>query len=399
MPTLNHIRVGIDAGDVRGGDNRAIQLAVDALPAEGGTVEILPGVYTCLNAVHLKSNVRLLGHGPQTVLRKCDGARSPLKIDADYGQCKITPQSTAGFLPGMGLLVGDGDTGGWLETATTITAIQEGVLSIADYLIMDYAASREGWVRNACSLVSGIEVQNVQVENLTIDGNKAANDPMNGCRGGAIYLHKAKHCAIRGCTVRDYAGDGISYQITQDIAVEDCAVTGCTSIGLHPGTGSTRSLVRRCTFSDNAVGGYFLCWRVQEGRFEDLVCERNGSFGISIGHKDTDNVFERCILRNNGQYGLLFRDEELYNGAHRNTWRNCLIADNGSDSEGAAIRVRGHTHDNQFENCTFRGRHIGLHLEANARRFRTAGCAWQGFARPLVDETEAQGEHSIDIAG
>lgn len=397
MYTLPHIRVGVDAGDVRGSDNRAIQLAVNALPPQGGTVEILPGVYTCFDAIHLKSNVRLVGYGDRTILRKCDGARSPLKIDADYGQLKITPQSTAGFLPGMGLLVGDHDTGGWLETATTITDIRDGMLSITDPLVMDYAASREGWIRNACSIVSGIEVENVQVENLVIDGNKAANEPMNGCRGGAIYFHKAKRCAIRDCAVRDYAGDGISYQITQDITIEDCAATSCTNCGLHPGTGSTRSLIRHCTFSDNDVGGYFLCWRVQEGRFEDLVCERNGSFGISIGHKDTDNIFERCILRGNGQYGLLFRNEELYNGAHRNIWRNCLIEGNGSETEGTAVWVRGHTHDNRFEGCAFRGQHIGLHLEANARRFHTVDCRWEGFAQPLIDESGTDGNHQIGI--
>ncbi|MBN1933598.1 MAG: right-handed parallel beta-helix repeat-containing protein [Anaerolineae bacterium] len=390
-----HICVGIDGGDIRGNDNQAIQLAINTLPASGGIVEILPGVYTCLDAIHLKSNVRLIGRGDKTILRKCDGARSSLKIDADYGQLKITPQSTEGFWPGMGLLVGDHDTGGWLETATTILDIQGGTMVIADHLVMDYAASREGWIRNACSMISGIEVENVRVENLTVDGNKATNEPMNGCRGGAIYFHKAKRCAIQGCMVHDYAGDGISYQITQDITVENCTVTGSTNFGLHPGTGSTRSLVRRCTFSDNAVGGYFLCWRVQEGRFEDLVCERNGSFGISIGHKDTDNLFERCILRDNGQYGLFFRDEELYNGAHRNTWRNCLIENNESDQEGCAIRIRGHTHDNLFERCTFRGRHVGLHLESHARRFRTVDCAWEGFAQPIVDESGPEGNHCI----
>ena len=390
------IRVGIDDGDIRGADNRAIQLAINALPPEGGTVEVLPGVYTCVDAIHLKSNVHLLGHGDETVLSKCDGARSPLKVDADYGQLEITPQNAACFVPGMGLLISDNRTGGWLDTATTVLDRRDGVLYIADHLAMDYAARRAGWINNACSLISGIDVENVRVAKIAIDGNKTGNDQMNGCRGGAIYFHKAKHCTIQGCTVRNYAGDGISFQITQEITVEDCTVTGCTNYGLHPGTGSTRSIVRRCSFSDNDVGGYFLCWRVQKGLFEDIVCARNGVFGISIGHKDTDNRFVRCIMRDNGQYGLFFRNEELYNGAHRNHWQECVIENNGR-KQGAAIRVRGHTHDNVFENCVLSGANAGLILEENTRRFRTTGCTWRGFAQNVIDASGADGGHEIDI--
>ena len=61
-----HIKVGIDSGDVRGADNRAIQIAVDALGPEGGTVEVLAGEYTCIDSVHLRSNVRLAGAGEKS---------------------------------------------------------------------------------------------------------------------------------------------------------------------------------------------------------------------------------------------------------------------------------------------------------------------------------------------
>jgi hypothetical protein len=398
------IQVGIDAGQIRGVDNRAIQLAVDALPSQGGTVEILPGTYTCFDAVHLRSHVRLVGHGEDTVLRKCEGARSLLEIDADYGQLKITPQDASAFEPGMGLLVGDNHTGGWSGTATTILGVDDGVLYVADHLAMDYAARRDGWISNACSLVSAVDVQDVAVRNLTIDGNKDANWQMNGCRGGGIYLHKARRCQITDCTVRDYHGDGISIQITQDVAVQQCVVTGCTNYGMHPGTGSARLLIRDCTFSDNDQGGYFLCWRVQESTFEDLRCERNGVFGISVGHKDTDNTFARCAIRENGRYGIVFRNEELYNGGHRNVWRSCLIESNGDATAGYGVRVRGHTHDNTFEDCTFRDaapdgvrrQRVGLLLEQDARRFRSVRCVWAGMDSNVIDESGPEGNHSLD---
>jgi parallel beta-helix repeat protein len=344
-----------------------------------------------------------VGHGQKTVLLKGDGAHSALQIDADYGQLKITPQDASGFQPGMGILVGDNRTGGWLETATTVLAVRDGALWIDDHLVMDYAASREGWVSSACSLVSGIDVEDVRIEGLTIDGNQEHNWPMNGCRGGAIYLHKARRCTISGCTVRDFNGDGISVQLTQDIAVENCLVSACTHIGIHPGTGSTRMAIRNCTFRDNGQGGFFLCWRVQESTFEDLTCERNGSYGISIGHKDTDNTFIRCTTRNN-PCGIVFRDEEPFNGAHRNTWRECLIQDNGSAQEGIGIWVQGHTWENTFERCIFGEtrtgdqayQRTGLWLGSNARRFRTLGCTWAGLRTNVIDESGPAGAHQLD---
>jgi hypothetical protein len=166
-------------------------------------------------------------------------------------------------------------------------------------------------------------------------------------------------------------------------------------------------VIRDCTFSDNDQGGYFLCWRVQESTFEDLFCERNGRFGVSVGHKDTDNTFTRCTIRGNGRYGVLYRDEELYNGGHRNVWRSCLIEDNGDEEEGCGVRVRGHTHDNAFEDCVFRdtgtgGRvrqRVGLWLEESARRFRTTGCTWSGLEHSVIDESGPRGDHQLDAPG
>ena len=105
------ITVGIDAGDIRGADNRAIQAAVNAI-GPGGTVEILPGTYECIDSVHLKSGVTLAGRAEKTVLRRADGFRMPLKISADYGQLKITPVDIGPFRPGLGLYLRDSHSHG-----------------------------------------------------------------------------------------------------------------------------------------------------------------------------------------------------------------------------------------------------------------------------------------------
>src|SRR5438105_4934497 len=52
------IRVGIEEGDFRGSDNRALQAAVDyAAGLGGGTVRIGPGRYEMRNSLTLRSNV------------------------------------------------------------------------------------------------------------------------------------------------------------------------------------------------------------------------------------------------------------------------------------------------------------------------------------------------------
>ncbi len=55
-----------------------------------------------------------------------------------------------------------------------------------------------------------------------------------------IYLYRAFGTEIRRCTVRNYHGDGISFQQSNDVKVIDCISEGNTHLGLHPGSGSQR---------------------------------------------------------------------------------------------------------------------------------------------------------------
>lgn len=342
MPNTT-ITVGPSDADVVGTTNRAIQIAVDACSAQGGGNVILrPGEYTLKDSVHLRSRVNLIGTGPDTVLRKCPGVRSPLLIDADYGQLKVTPVDPSGFEEGMGISVLDRRHGdGWYVSVVTITHIQDGTLFVSDHLVMDYNSEDGGLVTNAFSPISGIGVEDVRIEGITVEGAKATNDRLNGCRGGGIYLHKARRCTIANCTVRDFNGDGISFQITQDITVENCECTGCTGLGIHPGTGSARPLVRACRIHHNEGIGLFLCWRVQDGRFEDNTVWENGGAGVSIGHKDSRNTFIRNTVRRNRGPGFHFRPENEKNAGH-----GCRLIENVIEDNGVAgVHIEGQVRD------------------------------------------------------
>ena len=84
------------------------------------------------------------------------------------------------------------------------------------------------------------------------------------------------------------------------------------------------------------------------------ILENNGRFGISIGHKDSDNLLQNNQIRGNRQDGVFFRNETAGMAAHRNRLEHNLIENNGATAEAAGIRVRGETRNLIFRNNTIR---------------------------------------------
>jgi hypothetical protein len=203
-------------------------------------------------------------------------------------------------------------------------------------------------------VVSGYDIEGARIENVVVDGNRGANPHLNGCRGAGIFLYRAFGTVIERCVVRDYNGDGISFQQSNDVMVSDCVAEGNASLGIHPGSGSQRPVVRRSRAVGNGTDGLFLCWRVRHGLFEDNVLERNGRFGISIGHKDSDNLLRRNVVRRNARSGVFFRNETVGMAAHRNRLVENRIEENATSGEGAGIRIRGATNGLVFERNVIR---------------------------------------------
>ena len=102
------LTVGGEQADVQGFSNRSIQLAVDALPIEGGTVKLDPGTFELKDGVRLRSNVHLTGSGKETILKRGRGYKSRLIDDADYAELKLMVEDASGFEPGMSVQILDG---------------------------------------------------------------------------------------------------------------------------------------------------------------------------------------------------------------------------------------------------------------------------------------------------
>ncbi len=349
------ISVGQHDADIIGADNRALQAAVDYVAGlGGGLVEIGEGEYWMYDSLHLRSSVTLRGTAGKTVLKKVKAAVSSLALDGDYGEEQITVVDPAGFKVGYGVTIWDAGSEGFHTTVARLTGQNGNSFSIDKPLNADCMVANKAKAATVFPVVSGYDLDDVRVESLVIDGNKEENIPLNGCRGAGIFLYRGFGTVIENCVVRNYHGDGISFQQSNDVTVRGCTREDNAGLGFHPGSGSQRPVVRDCVARGNGEDGLYLCWRVRHGLFEKNLFENNGRFGISIGHKDTDNLLRENVVRANRQDGVYFRNESLGMAGHRNRLENNLIENNGATGEASGIRVRGETKELIFKNNIIR---------------------------------------------
>jgi parallel beta-helix repeat protein len=394
------VSVGAAGADVIGADNRAIQKAIDQVAtAGGGTVLVRAGTYTLANSVRLASHMTLKGEGAdKTILKKAPGVSSRLKLDADYGEFVATVEDARGFAPGMGVTIVDKvRRSGWTPSVRTIVRIDGQTLHFDRFLHMDYSVENAGEVFNTFPLVAGYEVEDVAVEGLAVEGSRNDSETLDGCQAGGIYFFQSKHVTIRNCVARDYPGDGISTQFVESPVIENCEAYGNALFGIHLGTGALWAQVRQNRSHDNVEDGLFLCWRVQHGSFERNQCWANGRNGISIGHKDTDNTFERNLVSGNGKAGIYFRDEAEINAAHRNTFRENTIEDNGRpDAPGYGVRIEGAIQYLTFVGNTIREtraperatQQVGIYIGPRADYIRVENNLFNNkLKRAIVDES------------
>lgn len=371
------IRVGQHEGDIVGSDQRALQAAVDYVAAlGGGTVEIGEGVYLMRDSLHLRSNVTVRGQGPKTVLLKAPAASSPLVLDGDFGEEQLTVANGEGFHVGDGVAVWDPNSGGFHTTVGRITGKSGNTFSITTALGADYMVESKAQAATVFPVISGYNIEGARIENLAVDGAKDRNPPLNGCRGAGIFLYRAFGTVMRNCQVRNYNGDGISFQQSNDVQVIACLSENNEGLGLHPGSGSQRPIVRDSVARNNGSDGLYLCWRVKYGTFEGNELAGNAGHGISIGHKDTDNLLRKNVVRGNAGAGVYFRKETEAMAGSRNRLEDNRIEDNGTAKGGEGIRVDGATRD-----VVIRGNVI--------RETRAAGAGTQKTAIWLGDKTDA----------
>jgi hypothetical protein len=349
------ISVGGNNADICGFNNQSIQFAIDAVAKNGGTVKLMPGLYTINAPVRMKSNVKLIGSGSETILKRDKGIQTHFIVDADYGELKLTVENSDGFKPGMKIQISDRDYSScWNVSTAYITEIQDNIIYIDEHLIRDYRSDRDGKVSNASSVIEVIGAENVFISNLSVDGNRDENFFADGCNSAGIYIFKSKKVLVDNVQVKDFNGEGISWQITEYVTVRNSEISGSGKYGMHPGGGSPFTIIENNDIHNNDRDGLFICWRVYQSKIENNRIHHNGRYGICTGHKDTDVIFTENHIYNNGIDGVHLRAERESNAPHRNTFFNNIIENNGINGGGYGISINSPARDLILKENIFR---------------------------------------------
>jgi hypothetical protein len=335
------VTAGHAPADIVGETNLCLQAAVDYVAGlGGGVVEVRPGRYVMHDSLHLRPRVTVRGAGEKTVLVKAPMVSSPLSAYLGVGHCDVSVAEPEKFRPGMGVHIQDDHSGGFYTTCASIIYKAGDRLGLTRALDHDFHPRANGVVRSVFPVVSGYGAERARVEDLTIDGQAEANGYLNGCRGGGVFLLHSDEAVVRRVVVRNYNGDGISFQQCVGVVLEDCRAEGNRGHGFHPGSGSVDTTMRRLSARGNGRDGLYYCLRVGHGTLEDSEFVENGRHGISIGGRDTDHLIRRCGVRQNGGCGVYFRPSDAAMAPSRNTVEDCTVEANGRCAGEPAERLK-----------------------------------------------------------
>lgn len=386
------ITVGPKDAQIVGTTERALQAAVDSVARfGGGTVRILPGTYKLRNSVYLSSNVRILGSGADSVLIKEPSVKTKLAADSDWFDQEITLTDARGFQVGDGvcLRTKNPHNGGTDVAKRTLVARSGNRFKLDKALRQNFWEMGESTAATLFPIFSGELIADVVIENITLDGNREQNENLDGNYAGCIFLQDCNRFTFRGVTARNYNGDGISWQIAHDVVVENCHSHNNAGLGLHPGSGSQRPVIRNNRLEGNDIGIFF-CWGVKFGLAENNAIDANKSYGISIGHRDNNNLIVGNDISNSGKVGVLFRPERGKAFApHRNRVENNRIVNSGP-ADGVAIDVQGETEaimlaKNDIRETREPAQRVGIRIGAKTRDVALQQNLIEGFSTAVQD--------------
>lgn len=389
MPRLE-VTVGPVAAEFVGFDHLALQSAVDYVAARsGGTVRLLPGIFQMGNSLFLREGVRVVGAGDATILRKCDAASTPLTANVDWYEEAVRVKDPSLFRVGGGI---------WIEGMSpfyqgrnqiakrTVVAIEGDLIHLDKAVRDDYWLEPGANASTAFPVITAEYVNDATVESLAIDGNREHNPHVDDNHAGAVFIQDCDRITFRDLTIRDYNSDGISAQICDDLVVDGCRISNCADLGIHPGSGCQRPKMVNNTVRGCSQGIYF-CWGVRHGLAEGNVIEDSLRYGISIGHRDTDNLIRGNTIRRSAEIGVLFRtDRGVGRSPDRCVLENNLIEDSGLKGDGVAVDLTG-----VAEDLIIRGNRLVDTRSASSERRRIGIRIAPGILRPVLEGNEIKG--------
>lgn len=385
------ISAGDDDADLPGFSDKAIQAAVDYVARlGGGTVRLTPGAFRMRNAIYLPSKVRIAGAGDDTILLKEACLETTLDEDSDWYDQEITLKDSTGFELGDGICLQtkNAHNDGLDVLRRTLVARSGNRFKLDRALRENFWTDQAPTISTLFPLLTAENAEDIAIENLALDGNRPNNPNLNGNYAGCIWMQDCSRIAIRGVTARNYNGDGISWQICHDVTVERCHSHGHAGLGLHPGSGAQRAVIRENVLEDNDIGIFF-CWGVKYGLAEKNTLRRNAT-GVSIGHRDDENLVRDNDILDSGTVGVVFRPErgEGYTAKGNRVVNNRIVNSGGDD--GVAVDLQGVTAGNVIAVNELRetrgpAQRTGIRLGADTGENEVRDNIIEGFATPLQD--------------
>lgn len=389
------VTVGQTEGDFQGKDDKILQAAVDYVAnLGGGTVEILPGVYSMQNSLFPRPGITIRGSGNKTILRKNPSVSSKIVREADWFEYSVQVEDVKGFTVGGGLALSTDNKNAQEVRLFTITGVKGNMIFLdkrteENYWMMDGARASTRF-----SIINGLNVDEVHIDDLVLDGNRSENEHINDNYAGAVFMQYCNRWSFRNVIARDYNSDGFSFQVCDDIHFEDCSAINNADLGFHPGSGSQRPVFKRCTSTGNSQG-FFWCWGACDGIAEDCLASGNLKYGVNFGHRDTDNILRNCIIEKNGEIGVLFRKEpNEYRTGDRNLIENCIIRNNGKAGPGLGIDIQWKTNDITIRNCQIENTNdgpqkVGVRISSEAQRIVLENNKFTGCKVDVEDQRKA----------
>ncbi|GMV90719.1 MAG: hypothetical protein AMXMBFR82_04970 [Candidatus Hydrogenedentota bacterium] len=386
------ITAGPDKADLVGASDKVIQAAVDYVARMGGgTVQVLPGEYRMRNAVYIPSGVRILGSGLDSVLVKEPCVETTIAEDSDWYDQEITLADASGFEVGDGICLQckNPHHGGQQVVKRTLVARSGNRFKLDKALRENFWMDTTPTVSSLFPLLTAEYASGIVIENIALDGNRANNPNLNGNYAGGIWMQDCSQLIFRGVTSRSYNGDGFSWQICHDVLVENCHSHDNADLGMHPGSGSQRPIIRNNRIERNNIGIFF-CWGVKYGLAEKNAISDIATAGISIGHRDNENIVRDNDVVRSGVCGVLFRPErgEGYT-ATGNRVENNRIVDSGAE-EGIGVDIQGVTRGNTIARNEIRetrgpASRIAIRIGAEAGDNIIEGNRIEGYETDITD--------------
>jgi hypothetical protein len=386
------LTVGPEKADIVGSDHRVIQAAVDYVSGlGGGTVQILPGTYRFRNAVKLRTGVRILGSGLDSICIKEPSVKTALLENSDWYDQEVTLTSAAGFEVGDGIVLRTKNphNGSFDTYKRTLIARSGNRFKLNEMLVENFWTKEGANAATLFALFDGFRISDVSIENICLDGNRANNEFLNGNYVGCIFLRESNHINLNRVIARNFNGDGISWQVCHDVRARECHSHDNAGFGLHPGSGSQRAVVTGSKLERNDIG-FFFCWGVKWSLVEQNAMLDNKRFGVSIGHNDTDNIVRNNEVLRSGKTGIYLRQEH---GPTFSPSRNHIeankVVDSGTEN-GIAVDIEGVTESVTLKsNVLLETRQpasrIGVRISKDAKQIALAENRIDGFSNPVLN--------------